>query len=67
MKSFILTLFCALPFFLTGCFLDDTDQDPSPQKPTLTYPDTTFDIVFFTPGSSGAPELDWNGDQGSFS
>ncbi|GAA5038933.1 hypothetical protein GCM10011506_37410 [Marivirga lumbricoides] len=67
MKTLKLSFFILLSVMLTSCLEDDSDQGPLVQKPTVTYDDTTITISFFTEGNSGAPNFDWNGDQGSFS
>lgn len=59
---FILFLSTAL---ITSCSSDDDGNTAS--NPSVTYSTTTFNATFFTSGSSGAPSVNWQGNQGSFS
>jgi len=66
MKTLLLkskTIILVLTFLtFTFCSSDDDILAPS-----VTYSTTVFDATFFQKGNSDAPNLDWNGDQGSFS
>ena len=50
-----------------GCEQIDDLAGGGIDKPTVSYSSTTFDATFFEAGSSSAPSLDWNGEQGSVS
>lgn len=52
---------------VTACFEDGFDPTNEPDKPTITYDATTLETPFYTAGNSGAPNIDWNGEQGSLS
>ena len=54
-------------FFLTalGCEQIDDLTGGGVDKPSVAYSSTTFTADFYTAGSSPAPSLDWNGEQGS--
>lgn len=51
--------------FSTACSKDD--DSPKISTPTVTYPSSTIEIPFFEAGSSAAPDITWNGNQGNFS
>ena len=66
MKTLLLkskTIILVLTFLtFTFCSSDDDILAPS-----VTYSTTVFDATFFQEGNSDAPNLNWNGNQGSFS
>jgi len=51
---------------LTNCSNNDDGSDDI-TSPNVTYSSTIYDATFFQEGNSDAPNLNWNGDQGSFS
>ncbi len=51
---------------VASCGLLDDDDDPV-QPPSVTYSETTLNATFFQAGNSLAPEINWNGNQGSLS
>lgn len=57
-------LFVLSMTLLTSCSNEDS---PSIKSPVVTYISTNLDAIFFTSGSSPAPEVIWNGNQGEFS
>jgi hypothetical protein len=54
----------ALLVFSMGCEQID-DLSGGADTPTVTYPSTTLEATFYQAGSSSAPTLAWNGDQGT--
>ncbi|WP_417873849.1 hypothetical protein [Xanthomarina gelatinilytica] len=61
LKMIALALIATLTF---SCSKDD--DAPSVEAPTLAY-STNIEATFFTAGSSAAPTINWNGEQGTFS
>jgi hypothetical protein len=59
-------LFALLLISSLGCEQVD-DITGGADTPSVTYPATTLDADFYKPGSSAAPTINWNGDQGSIS
>ncbi|MCX2742707.1 hypothetical protein OO013_02455 [Mangrovivirga sp. M17] len=55
--------FLMIAFIILSCS-DDDDQILTPE---VSYPQTTFDPTFYTSGNSSAPNISWNGNQGTFS
>ena len=62
-----------LLFFLLLCLAQSCEQiaeltgDASIDAPEVAYATTNYTATFYTAGSSSAPSVDWNGDQGTFS
>ncbi len=63
-KSIYVILIAGLITFGSCSLLDDDDPV---QPPSVTYSETTLHATFFQAGKSLAPEINWNGNQGSFS
>jgi len=57
-----ITLLALTMLTFTNCSNDDDITIP-----TIAYTNTIYEVTFFQEGNSDAPNLNWNGDQGSFS
>ncbi len=60
-------LFALLLLTALGCKQIDDLTGGGVDKPSVTYSTTNFEADFYQAGSSSAPSLDWNGEQGSVS
>jgi len=61
MKNHIIFILIVLAF--VAC----TEDEDKIMTPSVTYPETNLNVSFFTDGSVPAPQIEWNGNQGSFS
>lgn len=56
-------IFIIITLFLTSCSKDDGGDV---NVPTISYSTTSLNATLYEPGYSPAPNINWNGEQGSF-
>ncbi|QCK14520.1 hypothetical protein [Mangrovivirga cuniculi] len=56
-----------LPFLFLTAFMFSCEDDDEVLTPEVSYSQTTFNPAFYSEGNSSAPNISWNGNQGSFS
>lgn len=68
MKSFHkLSLLVAIAIITFSCSDDESGDTVEIMKPIVTYTGPHLNADFYTPGTTSAPTVEWNGDVGSFS
>jgi hypothetical protein len=67
MKELKIIIRTLMLIVISGAFLTSCNNDDDTNAPMVTYSITNLDATFFTPGNSAAPQIDWGGNQGTFS